>query len=212
MNFYVHKGYMDKNIAKNLKTIKTVGNPKKKDIPEKVFKRFRRNIYRGQHLGHILCFELLNCGLRVSELISIELKDVNLRERNSTLAINGKGNVYRTIIISPSCAEAIKNYLPVRHNIPTDSKYLLLSERKQGYSRSGINKLILSYCNFEHEGKLVSLSPHQFRHRVARRLLEESDNNLILTAQYLGHSSVNLLMDYYVNISDETISNVLEQI
>ena len=76
----------------------------------------------------------LNCGMRLSELVGINIKDINFSECQMTVI--GKGNKERTIYLNKACMTAINNYLAVRpvEGIKTDKanskNALFLSERK----------------------------------------------------------------------------------
>jgi len=81
----------------------------------------------------------LNCGLRLSELVSIDIDKI----KGDTLTVVGKGNKERTIYLNEACVQAIEDYLKVRPKV--DTKALFVSERKQRMSYRTIQDMIKKY-------------------------------------------------------------------
>ncbi|MDF1617297.1 tyrosine-type recombinase/integrase [Petrocella sp. FN5] len=164
---------------------------------------------------HIIYFEILKLGLRVSEIKNLRIEDIEINPiRGGYMTIVGKGDAYRRLPLSNDLISALKEYLPIRSKIPTNSNSLLISERKQSFSRTGLYKILKSYSNrinaFDDNGQPINISPHMIRHVTARKLLEKNDP--ILVAKILGHSSVQLLLDYYINITDDRIKDALDRL
>ena len=88
----------------------------------------------------------LNCGIRLSELVGINLQDIDFSE--CKLTVIGKGNKERTIYLNRACMKALANYLEVRpkEGIKHDSKFsekaLFLSERKTRISNRTVESIV----------------------------------------------------------------------
>ncbi|WP_427340839.1 tyrosine-type recombinase/integrase [Caloranaerobacter sp. DY30410] len=164
-SFLYSYNYIKEYVSKNLKKIKIQSPKQPKWIDEKTFRKLRREIYRNGYKHHILIIELLRHALRVSEVISLKIDNIVLRERSSYILIYGKHGKYRKVPINPDCKNAIQEYLRIRCKIKTDYDNLLLSERKKPYSRSGIWKIMDKYSK-----RLgIHISPHQLRHYAIKK-------------------------------------------
>lgn len=85
----------------------------------------------------------LNCGLRISELIGLNLSDVH----EDALRVLGKGNKVRMVYLNQACLDTLRDYLAVRRPITgPDRDALFLSARNQRISRSMVNALVKSTC------------------------------------------------------------------
>ena len=90
---------------------------------------------RNNERDHAITTLFLNCGMRLSELVGINIKDINFED--CQMNVIGKGNKERTIYLNKACMKAINNYLAVRpkEGIKKDNKNsekaLFLSERRQ---------------------------------------------------------------------------------
>ncbi len=85
----------------------------------------------------------LNCGMRLSELVGINFKDINFNDRK--LNVIGKGNKERTIYLNDACLKAINNYIAVRPHdgVKYDSKdALFLSERRERVSNRTVQYIV----------------------------------------------------------------------
>ena len=88
----------------------------------------------------------LNCGIRLSELVGIDVKDIDFSE--AKLNVIGKGNKERTIYLNKACLQAISNYLQVRpkEGIKVDKlnsqKALFLSERRERISKRTVQYIV----------------------------------------------------------------------
>lgn len=85
----------------------------------------------------------LNCGLRISELIGLNLSDIH----EDALRVLGKGNKVRMVYLNQACLDTLRDYLAVRRPITgPDRDALFLSARNQRISRSMVNALVKSTC------------------------------------------------------------------
>ena len=111
---------------------------------------------------------LLNCGLRLSELIGINISDIDFE--NNKLNVIGKGNKERTIYLNNACMKAINSYLAVRprDHVKFSSKdALFLSEQKQRISRRTVQYIVKQELKLAGIEKADKYSVHKLRHTAA---------------------------------------------
>ena len=98
---------------------------------------------RNKERDYAIITLFLNCGMRLSELVGINLKDIDFNENK--LNVTGKGNKERTIYLNKACVNAINNYLAVRpkNGIKQgDSDALFLSERLERISNRTVQHIV----------------------------------------------------------------------
>ncbi len=140
---------------------------------------------------------LYGCGLRVSELINLELSKVFFDEQY--VLVRGKGNKERIVPISPAAADEIKEYLPQRAmlNIKAGEDHILfLNRRGHRLTRVMIFYIIKNLAAAADIRK--EISPHTLRHSFATHLLE-GGANLRAIQQMLGHESI-ATTEIYIHI------------
>ena len=133
----------------------------------------------------------LNCGLRISELVGLDLSDI----RTDSIRILGKGNKERIVFLNDACAEAINDYLLVRKNIAAiDKKALFLSARRTRISRSTVHNLVkkhLAAAGLDSS----KYSSHKLRHTAATLMLH-SGVDVRTLQELLGHEHLNTTQIY----------------
>ena len=138
---------------------------------------------------------LYSCGLRVSELLSLNLTNLNLDE--NILRVLGKGKKERIIPIGNKSREDLINYLEIerpRLSRKKDSKgFLFLSNRGNALSRKTTWNIVRIHTKKCFPDK--SISPHTFRHSFASHLLE-GGADLRIVQELLGHSSISTTQIY----------------
>lgn len=140
---------------------------------------------------------LYGCGLRVSELINLEINRVYLDERY--IIVHGKGNKERMIPISDVAIEQIELYLDERSQMNIKSgeeNILFLNRRGHRLTRQMIFIIIRDLCNIA--GIHKEISPHTLRHSFATHLLE-GGANLRAIQLMLGHESI-ATTEIYIHI------------
>lgn len=140
---------------------------------------------------------LYGCGLRVSELINLEINRVYLDERY--IIVHGKGNKERMIPISDVAIEQIELYLDERSQMNIKSgeeNILFLNRRGHRLTRQMIFIIIRDLCNIA--GIYKEISPHTLRHSFATHLLE-GGANLRAIQLMLGHESI-ATTEIYIHI------------
>ena len=130
----------------------------------------------------------LNCGMRLSELVAINIRDVI--QNNSTLRIIGKGNKERIVYLNQACMDAIQSYLVVRPKDGVkDRDALFLSSRKTRISPKTVQFLVKKYLN-----KIGLSGPgysvHKLRHTAATLMYRYGDVDIRVLQDILGHANL----------------------
>lgn len=132
---------------------------------------------------------LYGCGLRVTELITLRISDVNVEQEY--LKVTGKGNKERIIPIGETALKFIEIYLKeVRVHLDIkkgNEDYIFLNRLGSRLSRIMVFKIIKTLA--DSIGLIKSISPHTFRHSFATHLIE-GGADLRAVQEMLGHSSI----------------------
>lgn len=132
---------------------------------------------------------LYGCGLRVSELTSLEISRVFLDEQY--LIVTGKGNKQRLVPMSPVACSEIEAYLNEDRRLldikPGEENILFLNRRGRRLTRVMIFYIVKRLA--EAAGIRRDISPHTLRHSFATHLLE-GGANLRAIQEMLGHESI----------------------
>ncbi len=151
---------------------------------------------------------LYGCGLRVTELVELELSSLFIDE--GYIRVCGKGSKERIVPLSPSAIEEIRAYMPCRAAIdvkPHEEKYLFLNRRGAHLTRVMIFYIIKQLAGLA--GIRRSISPHTLRHSFATHLLE-GGANLRAIQQMLGHESISTTEIYLHMDRTELRREILE--
>ncbi len=151
---------------------------------------------------------LLNCGLRLSELVGINLRNLNLEKR--TLRVIGKGNKERMVYLNDLCVETIKNYLEVRPEVEyhEDMDALFISSKGRRISNRMVEILAKKY--FEKAGLDYDLySPHKLRHTAATLMYREGNVDIRTLQELLGHTSL-ATTQIYTHIKNDDLKDAAD--
>ncbi len=133
-------------------------------------------------------------GLRVSELVGLELNDVNLETR--VLVARGKGSKERLVPVGAPAAEAVRVYLAGTREALLKgrrSKHLFVTPRGGRMTRQGFAKVVARCARGA--GIRRAISPHKLRHSFATHLLE-GGADLRAVQEMLGHADVSTTQIY----------------
>lgn len=147
---------------------------------------------------------LYGCGLRVSELVEIEINNIDLSSKY--LRCFGKGSKERIVPINKNAINALKKYYQEREYIINkynlNERNLLFHENGRSYTRQDVWKFIRNLGQKLHK----SISPHTLRHSFATHLLENGAD-LRVVQELLGHSDVSTTQ-LYTHISKKRLKEV----
>ncbi|MCR4434397.1 MAG: tyrosine recombinase XerC [Clostridiales bacterium] len=147
----------------------------------------------------------LNCGLRLSELVHINLNKI----KNDTLTVIGKGDKERTIYLNNACKKAIASYLKVRPvEGVKDKNALFLSERKQRISHKTVQYIVKKYI------KASGLDPerystHKLRHTAATLMYKHGKVDIRALQEILGHESISTT-EIYTHVDSQQLKNAVD--
>ncbi len=128
----------------------------------------------------------LNCGLRISELVGLNLSDVS----ENRLRVVGKGDRERVVYMNQAVADAINAYLPFRKKYGTSAtSALFVSERGERIARSTVHRLVKVHLG-EAGLKQDGYSAHKLRHTAATLMLRNGVDVRTLQ-ELLGHEHLN---------------------
>ena len=137
----------------------------------------------------IICI-FLNCGLRISEIVGLNLSDI----RSDNLRVRGKGDKERVVYLNDATAAAINDYLLVRKAINADTGALFLSNRRIRISREMVHSLVkksLLRAGLDAD----KYSAHKLRHTAATLMLQNGVDVRTLQ-ELLGHEHLNTTQIY----------------
>jgi integrase/recombinase XerC len=200
---YLHReGYIKKNPAKLVSSPKVPKTLPKFLTIDDVFSLMESPV--GETFGPTrdkAILELLySSGLRVAELTSLDIGDLDLKE--SVIRVKGKGRKERIVPIGSKAMAAIQEYLPERISIRKKSSALILNCRGGRLTQRSVRRILSFYS------RMINLkgdfSPHTLRHTFATHLLHEGAD-LRSIQELLGHSSLSTTQKYtHVDISHLT--------
>ncbi len=155
----------------------------------------------GKHAKRDYCILMifLNCGLRISELIGLNISDI----KDDRMTVLGKGGKERTVYLNDATLAAINDYLIERRAVVgADREALFISNRRERISRASVNALVKKHL------KAAGLdsskySSHKLRHTAATLLLH-SGVDVRTLQELLGHEHLNTT-EIYTHIENEDL-------
>ena len=144
-------------------------------------------------------FELLyGCGLRVSELVGLNLDDFDFNER--WIRVRGKGRKERQVPFGAKAASAIERYLPDRRPLDSAERALLLNHAGRRLTDRGARGIVKFYAAMISGDS--SIHPHSFRHAYATHMLSDGAD-LRAIQELLGHAQLSTTQKYtQVSLTD----------
>ena len=213
----VKEKILDVNPAQNLETPKLEKRmPKYLSLEQsqKLLKVADNTDNRNYKRDFAITTLFLNCGMRLSELVGINIRDIDFDENKMTVI--GKGNKERVIYLNKSCINAINDYLssrPAPSLIKRDSKNsdkaLFLSEQKKRISNRTVQLIITK--ELETAGlDTKKLSVHKLRHTAATLMYQYGNVDIRALQELLGHESI-ATTEIYTHVSNEQVRDAIER-
>jgi len=144
-------------------------------------------------------------GMRVGELVALDMQDVDLSA--GTLRVRGKGKRERQLFFGQTAAQALVTYLEVRRRHAQEETALFLNHRGRRLSTRGVHLLVKKHCR--RTGIAPSTSPHTLRHAFATHLLDNGAD-LRSIQELLGHRSL-ATTQKYTFVSTDRLFAVYDQ-
>lgn len=152
----------------------------------------------------------LNCGLRLAELCSLNVNDVNFE--NETMIVTGKGNKQRVVYLNDACISAIKNYLLVRPAGSLkgeDRKALFISRLNKRIGRQAVQLMVYHYLeeiglNGQH------YSVHKLRHTAATLMYQHGEVDVLILKDMLGHEQLSTT-EIYTHLENKQLRDAAKK-
>ena len=169
------------------------------------------NAVKGENKERDYCILtlFLNCGLRLAELVSLDVTDINFE--NKTLIVTGKGNKERMVYLNKSCILSLRAYLNVR---PRDAladddarKALFISRLNKRIGRQAVQLMVQHYLKeIGLEGQHYSV--HKLRHTAATLMYRHGDVDVLTLKEVLGHENLSTT-EIYTHIENQQIKDAI---
>lgn len=227
---YLHNHFDPKSIRRKISSVRTLfdylqeneivrDNPFKNVVLPKVAKRLPKFIYEDEMIDFLnnidsskpigfrnkTIFEMLyGCGLRVSELTNLKIKEIDFVKQE--ILIHGKGSVDRIVPIHNYAVKTMKEYLlntrpllKVRSDY--DNDYVFINHRGNQLTTRGVRDILQR--EIHKQASTLKVSPHSFRHSFATHLLNNGVD-LRIVQELLGHVSLSTTQ-IYTKVSKERL-------
>ncbi|AVX06600.1 integrase [Bacillus sp. Y-01] len=201
-NFLFKNKLIDKNPMKNIKLLrdrqKNIETLDNKEI-ELLIKTIRQQQTFVSFRDEVMLLVFLDTGIRLSELVGIEVEDVT---GNKIIVRKTKNLFERTVYLSEVTQEQLRRYIQIRGHIK-GTKRLFISQDNFELQPHSIQKRFTKYGNEANINKRVS--PHTFRHTMAKRMILAGVDAFSLM-HLLGHSDITVTKRY-VNMWGEDLES-----
>ncbi|MBQ3136089.1 MAG: tyrosine recombinase XerC [Clostridia bacterium] len=132
----------------------------------------------------------LNCGLRLAELVGLNVRDINLSEK--TMIVTGKGNKQRKIYLNKACVDALEAYLEIRPKDRLkgdDRNALFISRLNKRIGRQAVQLMVYHYLEvIGLDGQHYSC--HKLRHTAATLMYQHGNVDVLVLKEMLGHEAI----------------------
>ena len=210
--YLAQKGMINQNPAMNLESPK-LGKRMPKylslDDSKKLLEVASNTNDRNNERDFAIITLFLNCGIRLSELVGINIKDIVFSENK--LNVIGKGNKERTIYLNKACVNAINSYLAVRPRTGIKSgseDALFLSERLERISRRTVQYIVKQEL-LKAGLDTNKYSVHKLRHTAATLMYQYGNVDIRALQELLGHESISTTQ-IYTHVNNEQVRHAVE--
>ena len=151
----------------------------------------------------------LNCGMRLAELVGMNLEDIDFEQRQ--IRLFGKGHKERMVYLNDACVEALQLYLKKRNAMeglnPREKAVFLTRRRKERIGNRRVEQLITGAMK---AAGLKGFSTHKLRHTAATLMYQTGNVDILTLKQLLGHSSVGTTQ-IYTHLQEFQVRAAIEQ-
>jgi len=150
----------------------------------------------------------LNCGMRVSELVGINLSDIS--RDLTTVNVTGKGSKERMLYLNDACRNALEAYLKIRPDNPKPSakNALFISRNRNRLSVQMVQTLIYKHLNTAGLGNR-NMSVHKLRHTAATLMYQHGKTDVRVLKDILGHEQLSTTQ-IYTHINNDMIREAVD--
>ncbi len=146
----------------------------------------------------------LNCGMRLSELVGINMNDIM---ENNMLRIFGKGRKERIVYLNEACNHALQEYLKVRPQNAEDKNALFISKRNKRISKEMVQFMVYKYIDKIGLGE-QGYSVHKLRHTAATLMYQHGNVDIRVLKDVLGHEHLDTT-EIYTHLSSKQVQNAI---
>jgi site-specific recombinase XerD len=152
---------------------------------------------------HCILTIFLNCALRLSELASLNIDQVN----NDILTVVGKGNKERKIFLTPAAKKSINTWLQIRNTLNTKTKALFISRNNNRITTRAVQNIVKKYVIASGLDPTI-ISTHKLRHTAATLMYKYGRVDIRSLQQILGHESV-ATTEIYTHIDEQQLQSAV---
>lgn len=150
----------------------------------------------------------LNCGMRLSELVGIDIKDIDFYENR--LKVLGKRSKERMVYLNQACVDALQKYLVIRNSNAkaADEPALFISNQNRRISKRRVQQIVeetLQKANLDGKG----ITTHKLRHTAATLMYQYGDADVLTLKELLGHANI-ATTEIYTHLNNESVRNAVE--
>jgi site-specific recombinase XerD len=165
---------------------------------------------QSDHRAHIRDYCILtfflNCGIRLGELVGLNISSIDLAE--AKMRVLGKGSKERIVYLNEACMTAVREYLFERIEVETSDPALFLSNQKKRISRRRVQQIVensLKAAGLDGRG----LSTHKLRHTAATLMYQYGHVDVLTLKSILGHESI-ATTEIYTHLSDTSVQEAMD--
>lgn len=151
----------------------------------------------------------LNCGLRLAELVNLNIGDIIFSEEK--MLVTGKGNKQRMVYLNKACIDALKDYLSVRpHNQlkGEDRNALFISRLNKRIGRQAVQLMVYHYLEkIGLDGQHYSV--HKLRHTAATLMYQHGEADVLLLKEMLGHENLSTT-EIYTHVENKQLREAVK--
>lgn len=150
----------------------------------------------------------LNCGVRLSELVGMNLSDIDFNEKK--VRVLGKGSKERMVYLNDACIDALNEYLKIRNENKkaANERALFLSNRNTRISKRRVQQIVeQTISNAGLDGK--GITTHKLRHTAATLMYQYGSADVLTLKELLGHSSI-ATTEIYTHLNNEVVREAVE--
>lgn len=150
----------------------------------------------------------LNCGMRLAELVGMNLEDIDLNARQ--IRLFGKGHKERMVYLNDACIEALDRYLQKRGTVeglsPKETAVFITRRRKDRISNRRVEQIVTGAMK---AAGLQGYSTHKLRHTAATLMYQTGTVDVLTLKEVLGHSNVSTTQ-IYTHLKDAQVRAAVE--
>lgn len=217
-NYYIIalRGFLKYMAKRDIETLSSekleLGRPKDREVEFLELEEVERLLAaaRGEGLAQLrdraLMELLFSTGLRVSELVGLDIEHVNLK--SGEFAVRGKGDKIRLVFLSASAKNAINDYLNHRQDVlPALFVNLGKNQEISRLTARSVQRIVRRYA--AQAGIVKKITPHTLRHSFATDLLRNGADIRSVQAM-LGHSSITTTQ-VYTHVTNKHLKEIHER-